>query len=398
MSLLQQAVADALAVAHQARSRDHGLFFQLLALRDSSDIAPPAFKALLADIKRTPALECFDHARQKSLGFEQQVDLLFLVEWLVARAQQVGAQQSVLDLARYLNTDTLTVTEALTVAGVEVTSATVLGEYTIVPWHELPMSEQKWHFSAEASYSSDLPSVVFQRKKTIPRVHRRPWHAETYEGFPSIEPALDVLRCMTVVAGVGSRPLHYWIAAEDWAPWKTFYQRVDDGANRKSFTSAKLGDAEVCRIKETVAKFVALDTAEQVRLRIPMDRLNRTYRKGMKSVDSAIDLGIALESVYAPAKLSEGIGRAIRTRAARFLGGSLDERRQTDRAVKDLYALRSAAIHSGSFVGHGSDKKWHDESNVREALGRGQALIAKSLVKLIHEGEPNWDDFDLLGN
>lgn len=115
----------------------------------------------------------------------------------------------------------------------------------------------------------------------------------------------------------------------------------------------------------------------------------------MPSVDTAIELGIALESLYAPAPLSDGIALAVRTRAARFLGGSLEVRRRTVTTLRGVYDLRSRAVHAGRFDAEGAPKKWRDDVLVRKVLEDGQRLVGQSLVKVILEGEPNWEDFDI---
>ena len=115
----------------------------------------------------------------------------------------------------------------------------------------------------------------------------------------------------------------------------------------------------------------------------------------MRNVDKAIELGIALESLYAPAKLSDGIAFAVRTRAARFLGGSPDERRRTARTLRDVYDLRSRAVHAGRFDAVEASKKWRDEALVVQVLEEGQRVVGQSLVKVIQEGAPNWEEFDI---
>jgi hypothetical protein len=114
----------------------------------------------------------------------------------------------------------------------------------------------------------------------------------------------------------------------------------------------------------------------------------------MRGVNQAINLGIALESLYAPTKLSEGISFGVRTRAARFLGGSFEERNKTVKTLRDVYDLRSRAVHSGRFDAD-NNKKWRDYSKVSETLEEGQRLICRSLVKIIQENEPDWEKFDI---
>jgi hypothetical protein len=99
--------------------------------------------------------------------------------------------------------------------------------------------------------------------------------------------------------------------------------------------------------------------------------------------------------LYAPSKLSEGISFAVRTRAARFLGGSLEERKTTSQNVRDVYDLRSLAVHAGRFDTEHASRKWRDEAKVRLALAQGQRLVAESLMRVIESGEPNWADLDI---
>jgi hypothetical protein len=43
----------------------------------------------------------------------------------------------------------------------------------------------------------------------------------------------------------------------------------------------------------------------------------------------------------------------------------------------------------------GAPKKWRDDVLVRKVLEDGQRLVGQSLVKVILNGEPNWEDFDI---
>ncbi len=68
-----------------------------------------------------------------------------------------------------------------------------------------------------------------------------------------------------------------------------------------------------------------------------MDRLNRSYLAGIRSVDKAIELGIAIKSLFAPKRLSDNIAYTIRKRATKFLDGSNEERCKTEKFMKDDY-------------------------------------------------------------
>lgn len=391
---LVSALSSALLVAPKARSVEEGLFFQIITLRDSPESALKEFRELLEVVRSIPILDLFNHAYQRALGRWERIEFLFLVGWLVSRGQHVGAEHAVADLSRYLEAETLDLTEILVIDGFEIESTISLGDHQLVPWKDLGTSDTKWRVTARSLYSHASPSVAVLRRHVIQRIHVRPWDCPA-ESIPvSIEPALDVLRCVTVVAGAGIRLLHYWFEPPDWAPWAVSFSSfgIDSTAHAMPVVlSANL----VPQIQHCVSRFEESDDFIRARLRVPVDRLNRSYLAGLRSVEKAIELGVALESLYAPAKLSEGIAFAVRARAARFLGGPLDARRKTAATLKDVYDLRSRAVHAGRFDAEGSPRKWRDPTLVMEALQEGQRVVAQSLMKVIEEGEPTWEDFDI---
>jgi hypothetical protein len=293
-----------------------------------------------------------------------------------------------------MEAETLDLTEVLAVDGFQIDSTIDLGEHQLVPWKDLDISDTKWRVAARSLYSQADPSVAVLRRHVIQRVHVRPWDAYPPYIPLSLEPALDVLRCVTVVAGAGIRLLYHWFEPPDWAPWAVSLSSFGIDSTAYSLPVELKADL-VPQIQLCVSRFGGRDEPTRVRLRIPIDRLNRSYLAGFRSVEKAIELGVALESLYAPAKLSEGITFAVRTRAARFLGGPSDARRKTAAILKDVYDLRSRAVHTGRVDTEEGPKKWRDPNAVLEVLQEGQHVVARSLMKVIEEGKPYWEDFDI---
>ena len=388
------ALESALSVAAKARTVDHALLFQIIALRDAPDSAPKEFRELLRVVQSTPVLEIFSHAYQCALGHREPIDYRFLVQWLISRGQQVGSKQAVNEVSHYLDSDTIEINAILAVDGFTIQSNLELGEYKLVVWNDVAMTDTKWQVAARGLFGSPPPTAAVIQQLEIPRVHLRPWDSPVPNIPRSIEPAIDVLRCVTAVAGAGFRLLHYWLEPEEWAPWAVNLSGFGVDSTTHPWLT-ELSEAVMPQLGESMTHFLNLDESNRVRLRVPLDRLNRSYLAGIRSVDKAIELGIALESLYAPAKLSEGIAFAVRTRAARFLGGSLEERRRTATTLRDVYDLRSRAVHAGRFDAEDAPKKWRDGDFVRKVLEEGQCLVGRSLVKVIQEGEPNWEEFDL---
>lgn len=391
---LLEALVAADAVAPKARSADEALFFAVVTLRDFPEAAFPELRQLLEVIQKPPELEIFNGARQCGPCNALTVDVYFLVRWLLSRAQQVGPDTAVSDLGRYLSTESLELVETLVFDGVEVPAAVQVGDFEITPWQALPMTETKWRIGRDALFGRLPPRAAIRRSWHVPRIQLRPWEQWNGPTAYSFDPMQDALRCVTATMGAAVRLTHWWFEPPEWAPWAVMpSQFLGDTTNfGPAMTLTDDWLPELCACTRQLS---ALEESQRQRLRVPMDRLNRSLLAGIRFVDAAIELGIALESLYAPRKLAEATAYAVRTRAARFLGGTEEQRRATLEQVKDVYDLRSCAVHAGRFDGDGAKKKWRDPSAVRKAIEDGQKVAGRSIVEVILNGEPDWERFDL---
>lgn len=391
---LVSALDHALLVAEKARTSNNALLFQVWALRDNASSVEKEFVTLLSVIQRIPALESFREGFQCGPGHYEPISFYFLVGWLISRGQQVGAACATSDLNRYLASETIEISTILAFDGVQVEHVSEIGEYKLVAWNDVTLSDTKFQIAARSLFGGRLPSAALTQVHRIPRAHIQPWDSQTHHISYSLEPRLDLLRCITAIAETGTRLLHYWIEPQEWAPWVP--SRSSFGVDTTTLShSKKLEETDVHRVRESFLSLQNMSDSEQLRLRIPFDRLNKSYLSGIGNIEKAIELGIALESLYAPAKLSEGIAFAVRTRAARFLDGSSDQRSEIVKTLRDVYDLRSRAVHAGRFNADSNNNKWKDENRVQNTLEKGQRLVGRSLIKVLQIGEPNWDDFDI---
>ena len=134
---------------------------------------------------------------------------------------------------------------------------------------------------------------------------------------------------------------------------------------------------------ETYQRIRLLPPHVTTKLSVPIDRWIKS-KADRSPVDTAIDLGIALESFYL-----EDIGNnpelsfRLRLRAAWYLAGDQTARRNIMKTLGDVYGLRSKAVHTG-------DVGSHRES--AELLERGQRLCKQSILKAIQSGGfPDWN-------
>ncbi len=119
------------------------------------------------------------------------------------------------------------------------------------------------------------------------------------------------------------------------------------------------------------------------KLRIPTGRWVKSKAPG-NHVDTFIDLGIALESLYLQDVANSGeLQFRLSLRAAWHLGRDVEERRTLVKEFREIYKQRSQAVHSGEV-----------QSKVATTgfTLRAQDLCRQSIVKVIKNGQfPDWN-------
>jgi Apea-like HEPN len=363
------------------------LLFQVWTLRDRPNDAPPVLRDLLQTIKETPSLELFNRAHQ---GWEE-VDYIFLVTWMISRGQQVGATQVIQDINQYLSCETIEITRYLLVTGLVLNSTQFVGGFAVVPWKEIPNSDTKYHFSSRQGLAINIPDAAICSKKIIPRKHIRPWEGRCNELPEPIEAMTDLLNCATLIKGVGIQLVGLWDIPPDWAPWQVVEQSFGKNNHQQSY-HFDFEESNIAPLRELFASWLALDIATKQYLRLPLERLNSSTLQHFRFVDSAIDLGIAFESTFLSRKEREQIGALIRLRAAKYLSNDFASRQAIVKQVKDVYSLRSLAVHRGTFE---NESAWRDINKVVNALTAGREILRQALRKHIENGVPNWELVDL---
>jgi hypothetical protein len=131
--------------------------------------------------------------------------------------------------------------------------------------------------------------------------------------------------------------------------------------------------------------FIGLPQRTKKVARVSMRRLSLALRRRWK-VDAALDLGVALEVLFADGRPNDSsIGFSLRLRAARLLRTDPKERRALSSAVANLYKLRSSAAHEGELP-----KKIGD-ATADQILDTSAAIVAEAIRVLIKTGMPDWD-------
>ena len=155
--------------------------------------------------------------------------------------------------------------------------------------------------------------------------------------------------------------------------------------SRPTLTGRPLSTDHTAAVEELFAKLQANQGAG----------LAMALRRWMRSkaqtdvADQFIELRIALESLFL--KDSSGESRfRVASRAAWYLGRSLEERTEHQSTIAAAYEVASRAVHTGAV------KNAEDE---RELLGAAQGLVRKAILKRLDEpDEPDWGKLVLGGD
>jgi hypothetical protein len=288
------------------------------------------------------------------------------------------------DLQRYLATDVLPFRAIAAVGGIRTDRAYDLGQgIQLVPWNEITPSRTKIAIDEAPSFHRSFydPVGALVRVVDLPRVHVD--LSEARKHFRDIDwsDVADLLLCLGLIGHTAPVVLASWLEAPEWAPIMaaSYSMPFVEGPGKVQ----PFRDADVTEGSHLFATWRGLTDERRVALRVPMERLNSAMRRS-EPVDSAIDLGIALESIF----LRDGRGGLtyrLRVRAARWLGSTPEERRRLSATAGDLYTVRSKAVHEGRVP-----DAVHQRTT-RELLEEGYELTARALVALISKGDPDWD-------
>jgi hypothetical protein len=341
--------------------------------------------ALLDSLREDPDLGLFHRRMQVVATVGHTITHVFLAEWLLGRARTVGPEQAVNDLQRYLTTDPLPFHAIAAVGGIKTERAYDLGDgIQFVPWKEVMPSRTKMAIDEAPSFHRSFydPGGALVRVVDLPRVHVDLSEARKHFQETDWSDVADLLLCLGLIGPTAPVLLASWLEPPEWAPVMaaSYDMPFVEGPGKAQL----FREAHAIETSNLFATWRGLTDERRAALRVPMERLNSAMRRP-SLVDSAIDLGIALESIFLP----DGRGALtfrLRVRAARWLGSTPEERKRLSVMVGDLYAVRSKAVHEGRVpdVIH--------ERTTRELLDEGYELTARALVALISKGDPDWDE------
>jgi hypothetical protein len=339
-------------------------------------------------LRRQADLSLFDGRMQIVANRGARVEITNLAMWLIERAGKAGPVAAVSDLQRYLDAPDVPFRNIFGLSGLKVDRSYELSpRITVIPWHVLPNSYGKEHICQEYINSFDQPSSALIQQVSLPKAHLLPEEERKLESVDVTE-VQDTILCIGAVAPCAAEIMVSWLEPPEWAPVMGvgFTLPHAEGGHRTDTWT----DGHAQTAARLLSLFRELDDGPKDILRLASQRL-RTAMRRMSRVDSAIDLGISMETLFL-GDLPDDRGELtfrLRLRASRYMEEEYEKREEVFRLVSDLYTLRSKAVHTGRIP----QKVRHKNSS--DILEEGYGLVATAIRRFVEEGMPDWSEVQL---
>lgn len=362
---------------------------------------PSTLQALVQELDKEAELAVFaGGAIASKSGVAAHLTLDGLAHWLLAQARKYDSETTVRRLVEFLSGEYRDTLQILALAGITVEEKLdVTQDISLIPFSSLPRSYVSDYFSSSrdtAGIARPLPPTAALVMEHADSIQLFPDYQQPHGRFTEDELLTDELlsetaRCLTLVGPSSPTPVVHWFQASN-------PERVPVGADLSSGSRYFAGEISpsttVMRssgedIRELVERYLALEASLKKKLAVPVQRLNRALKR-QDVVDRAIELGVALEALLVEDRDHDApISYLLRIRGAWLAGGTLEERKENYKLLRDNYGLRSRAVHSGTISEQGAD----------ETLRNGSTLCANLIRRVIQQGHvPKWDDLILTPN
>lgn len=354
--------------------------------RSSTITTGTALTGLMSALRKDVRLGAFETEMQVFPGRASSFDLGSLAFWLVRRAQAVGLDGALENVMVYLSRPTFRAWEIHAVSGIALDRKIEVGDFEVIPWKAASQT-------ATTALMQRTLAIGLNRFPDAVLIHpvegRRVQGKDAAPLPPSnFQRAHDCILCLGLCGPTAPFIVAEWVEADAAVPTTGagYGLPYSEGIRR----DLRPNDDVDVLAPRLVAAWEATASTRRDALRVAAARLNSAIRRA-SPVDSAIDLGIALEAILLR-DISDDRGELtyrLRIRGARWLGANPGERAVISQLLGDLYRMRSTAVHTGRVFTVVRGRP------VADVLNDGYALTAKAIRTILLAGEPNWENVTL---
>lgn len=325
------------------------------------------------------------------------------IKWLMWRAEQIGKENALNDLERYLGSDCVEVFVAIWVKGITA-SQTVdfCDDLAFIPFDSMPDSAfavpsfnnaSGWHqFERDGALVKRLRLRKARSKEErfeqeIPPTH----YAELF--MSAIDDVMGLISVLQLIHGVRITQ----IASAELMPNEIPYGLFRYSGEGSMFDYTEQIDLVIDSVDiQKVVDFELL-TALYIRLKelrktdgyglilLAVRRLSRAKRY-LDIVEEILDLTIALEMLLLKhPKDRSGRKQRFANRGSALLGSDIDSREAIRKDLVLLYDLRSTVVHEGSI-------QEEDRGCAYQKRDRFESLVEDAAKTIILNGWPDWEE------
>ncbi len=316
-----------------------------------------------------------------------------LAMWFLWCANEHGQDKAKIYLEAFLNSDTISVINALWVIGIEVTSPIILDDrYVIRPLENMPDSRDKEYFMHNKMGRNfqyiPVPVCAITKDCSVKKAWGNEPSGDNKEYFETCAKLNDIALILNAINGVFCIPYLSTSYVNSEVPLGPFggsgggYPMYD--VLPRGLT--KLANSEATNINELTKMYCGLNDKDKGRMRRILDRLSQAKRR-IQIEDKILDLGIALEMLLLTNSNKEQLSLSFRLRGSWLLGVGKEDRFKKYEQLKKIYGYRSDVAHNGMLCKGKQEKITQVGQSFPEYL-----TIAENICqKVIKDGYPNWD-------
>ncbi|MCC5905732.1 MAG: hypothetical protein JJU13_05985 [Balneolaceae bacterium] len=336
---------------------------------------------------------------QTSPGSFSRVTLNTLATWFIHRANESNVENTINELQNFLGQSKTEAIKVLILENVFLPEPLhISSNLQLVPLNKL----SNWVLYPLLSLLEFNPGLlqsdgIVNRAALISNVEFGPKFVDevgdNYYGKDDIkDEQLLFSRFLTLLGEYAVVPSTEWYALKPSTPCAGF---TGVGARSQAPDTLKNGMVLFMTKKfwseqeEFFYKYWDLSEEIQLKLRIPIERLNQSRRRRFL-VDLALEQGIAYESLFLPVN-TEQLSLMLRLRVSKFCGESVEERKEIMNLIKAMYSIRSSAVHNGK-VEEKTKVSGKGKMYSAEILRESDKILVNAIKKIIGMKRfPDWD-------
>ena len=367
------------------------------AVRDRDEaLLKPLEKALkIDDLIGRYARQGAYVSNQSSRRFQVRI----VAHWILLRSLQVEEPEKIVDqLYRVFKRNSAESYAVFAVQGIKTDHRVSLSKgISLIPFEEVPAGHWKDMFLSGVNPYFPFPpgkptsAIVFKFRQD-PLFIQNIVRLDAGESLIDRSSVYDILHALTLVGPSAPVVIMEWQAYKANFP----YSQPTSGQWATHELNPEAIPKEIPNIDTKLATkvskaFLGLNSDRKQLLRIPLQRLALSVRRRTLA-DKAIELGIAFEALLTSDRSHhDPVAHLVRLRGALLHGGTLAEKKRVYSLLRDVYSLRSKAVHDGHIAE--TEKVNGRRQKTEPILADGSTECAFLIRKWMGLTDlPNWDD------